>query len=244
MAAHYAGVWGARRSMTNYQYNHIGWFAAGGEALCKSLFFGGVPHRFPRLKFAFLEGGVGWACSLYADLVAHWKKRNARAIGQYDPSRVEPTVLRDLFSKFGGKVALPDVDPVGNIAWLEAWKRDCPRPFEDFARCGVELEENIRDLFVEYFYFGCEAVDRTAAWAYNRRINPYGARLKALYSSDVGHWDVPDMQNVVHEARELLEEELLTESEFEKNRGSSSHEARPPSERRIPRTPTPSTSNT
>ena len=25
----------------------------------------GVSRRFPALNFAFLEGGVGWACSLY-----------------------------------------------------------------------------------------------------------------------------------------------------------------------------------
>ena len=31
-----------------------------GEAVCKALFMGGVTRRFPALKFAFLEGGVGW----------------------------------------------------------------------------------------------------------------------------------------------------------------------------------------
>src|ERR1700683_2736065 len=33
-------------------------------------------RRFPSLKFAFLEGGVGWGCSLYNDLIGHWAKRN------------------------------------------------------------------------------------------------------------------------------------------------------------------------
>ena len=36
---------------------------------------GGVPKRFPQLKFAFMEGGVGWARTLYCDLVSHWAKR-------------------------------------------------------------------------------------------------------------------------------------------------------------------------
>ena len=36
-----------------------------GEAVCKALFMGGVTRRFPTLKIAFLEGGVGWACSCY-----------------------------------------------------------------------------------------------------------------------------------------------------------------------------------
>ena len=56
--------WGSRRSPTSYVYNHIGSFGASGEAICKSLFLGGVTRRFPELSFALLEGGVGYACNL------------------------------------------------------------------------------------------------------------------------------------------------------------------------------------
>ena len=66
------------RSATSYVYNHIGGLAASHESLCKSLFLSGVTHRFPTLRFGFLEGGVAWACSLLGDLVGHWEKRNAR----------------------------------------------------------------------------------------------------------------------------------------------------------------------
>ena len=70
-----------------------------GEAVCKALFLGGVTRRFPTLKMAFLEGGVGWACNLYADLIGHWKKRNARALrrsrsGQPRPQAPGRTVRR------------------------------------------------------------------------------------------------------------------------------------------------------
>ena len=61
-------------------YNHIGHFAAAGETFCKALFLGSVTRRFPDLKFAFLECGVGWACTLYSDLLGHWEKRNVRAL--------------------------------------------------------------------------------------------------------------------------------------------------------------------
>ena len=44
-------------SPTNWVYNHIGHFAASGEALCKSLFLGGVTRRFPELRVGILEGG-------------------------------------------------------------------------------------------------------------------------------------------------------------------------------------------
>jgi len=43
-------AWDARSSISNYMYNHIGHFAASGEALCKSVFLGGVTRRFPKLR--------------------------------------------------------------------------------------------------------------------------------------------------------------------------------------------------
>ena len=50
-----------RNSPTNFTYNHIGHFADAGHAAAKGIFLGGVTRRFPELRFAFLEGGVGWA---------------------------------------------------------------------------------------------------------------------------------------------------------------------------------------
>ncbi len=39
--------WGSRASRTNYVHNHIGNFAAAGEAAARSLLLGGAPMRFP-----------------------------------------------------------------------------------------------------------------------------------------------------------------------------------------------------
>ena len=47
---------GSRTSPTSYVANHIGNFAAGGEAVCRSLFFGGAMSRFPELRVG-LPGG-------------------------------------------------------------------------------------------------------------------------------------------------------------------------------------------
>ena len=52
--------WGSRRSVSSYMSNHIGSFGASMEAQCRSLFMGGVTHRFPDLAFGMLEGGVSW----------------------------------------------------------------------------------------------------------------------------------------------------------------------------------------
>ncbi len=87
---------------------------------------------------------------------------------------------------------------------------------DEWAACKIERAEDIRDLFVPSFYFGCEADDPITAWAFNTRVNPYGARLQVLFSSDIGHWDVPDMREVVGEAYELVEKGLIDEDEFRK----------------------------
>jgi hypothetical protein len=85
---------------------------------------------------------------------------------------------------------------------------------DDFAACKIERKEDWRDLFVTPFYFGCEADDRVNAWAFNRRANPFGAKLNAIFGSDIGHFDVPDMLAVLPEAYELVEKDLLTAEDF------------------------------
>lgn len=53
------------------------------------------------------------------------------------------------------------------------------------------------------------------AYAFNRKVNPFGARLKAIFSSDIGHWDVLDMREVVEEAYELVEKGCITAEDFQ-----------------------------
>src|SRR5262249_17766103 len=64
--------WGNHRSISRGDYNAMQVLAEGGNATCKSLLMGGVPRRFPELRVAFLEGGVGWAAALYADIIGRW----------------------------------------------------------------------------------------------------------------------------------------------------------------------------
>ena len=82
--------WGTRMSTTNYVYNHIGNFAAAGEATARSLFFGGVPRRFPELRFAFQEGGVAWACNLLLRHPRALRQAQRRSGGRYDPAGSTP----------------------------------------------------------------------------------------------------------------------------------------------------------
>jgi hypothetical protein len=41
-----------------------------------------------------------------------------------------------------------------------------------------------------------------------------GARLRAVFASDIGHWDVPDARDVLPEAWELVEDGALGEADF------------------------------
>lgn len=203
--------WGSRRSPTSYVYNHIGSFAASGEAVCKGLFMGGVTRRFPELRFALMEGGVGYACALYADLVSHWEKRNARAITTLDPARLDIEGLRALFEEWGDervRAAIPAIE-----AHMTAGEPTPPR-LDEFEAVDVQSAEELRDLFVPRFYFGCEADDPTVAWAFNDRLNPLGATLQPMFSSDVGHWDVPEMNGVLREAFELVEDGHIDPDQF------------------------------
>jgi hypothetical protein len=64
------------------------------------------------------------------------------------------------------------------------------------------------------FYYGCEADDRMNATGFDRQLLPGDQTLKAMFSSDVGHWDVTDMSSVLAEAYELVENGLIGEEDF------------------------------
>ena len=206
---------GSRRSHANFMYNHIGAFANANEAMCRSIFMGGVTRRFPTLKVAFLEGGVWWACALLADIVARWVKRNPKVLAEeLDPERLDRRQLHRLLVEYGDdrvRDKLPELD-----SYFHRITTGLPRPTEldDWVACKIERLEDIYNLFVPNFYFGCEADDPMNAWAFSDKVNPFGAKLRAVFSSDISHWDVPKMNEVVAEAYEMVEKGTLTEEDF------------------------------
>lgn len=206
---------GTRNSISNYCYNHIGHFAGAAEALCKSLVFGGVPMRFPQLRFSFLEAGVGWARSLMADLISHWSKRNRDAISNYDPANLDREHYRSLFERYGGPVLSRyrvEHGDEGILAAIRTTERD--EDLDEFAASGITSADDIRDMFQRNFFFGCEADDIITASAYDTARNPMRARFNAFYGSDIGHWDVVDMSKVFDEATELVDDGIITTGDF------------------------------
>jgi predicted TIM-barrel fold metal-dependent hydrolase len=201
--------WGSRTSISNYVHNHLGNFAASADAVCRGLFMGGVPHRFPRLRIAFLEGGMSWARSLYSDLISHWKKRNGEAMQHYNPANIDRDALARFGTLYGGPLVAGRVQQMLDSLINRMGAGYDPDLIDEFAQSGVKSPEDIRDIFTRNFYFGCEGDDPLNALAWNAMGTPFDAQLKALYGSDIGHWDVPDMSECAEEAHELVEDGLI-----------------------------------
>ena len=205
--------WDGRRSISNYMYNHMGHFAAASDALCRALFLGGVTRRFPKLRVAFLEGGVSWGARLLTDLVGHWEKRNPQDLENYNPAHFDRALFARLLEDHGGTLRElaegPGIHELGFGA-----PQGQAEPDDEFGACGITSPEDIRDLFVPNFHFGCEADDPLVHHAWDERGLPPGAKLRALFGSDIGHWDVPDMRSVLGEAWEQVEEGRLDRAQF------------------------------
>jgi hypothetical protein len=205
---------GFRNSPSNFVYNHIGHFASAGHAAAKGIFLGGVTRRFPELRFAFLEGGVGWACQLFSDLIEHWERRGARALRDMDPDLLDRDLLMSLTEKYGYGELSAALRARGGWPDPEAKKLTGQRTeLDDYAACKITRKEDWVELYAKPYYFGCEADDRMNATAFGRG-NPFGAKLNAIYSSDIGHFDVIDYRHPLPEAYELVEEGHITEDDF------------------------------
>jgi len=178
--------------------------------VCKSLFFGGVTRRFPSVNFGFLEGGVGWAPSVYSRLIDHWKKRGGESIGHLDPARIDGALMARMIERYGIEPTRRHADQITQ----DAHWGDHPEELDDWSACGISSAEDIRDLFVPRFFFGCEGDDRMNAVAFDARLNPFGAKLRAMLGSDLSHFDVPDMRLVLHEAFEPVDDGLMSLDDF------------------------------
>ena len=194
------------RSVSNFVANHLGLHASMMSGLARSLLFGGVLHRFPTLRVGLLESGVAWGATMACDLVEHWERRSLEGIGATDPSALDVDSLRDLLDKFG----MPS-DGVENLATPTGpplYERD------EFRLTGATDAEDLVAQFAEGFVFGAESDDRSVVTAFSSFL-PYGAKLGAAFSSDMGHWDVDGLDRVVASARKQVERGLLDEGQFE-----------------------------
>ena len=202
-------------SPRNYCFNSLNSFGHGSEFFCRSLIFGGVPNRFPDLKFCFLEGGAGWAAQLYNSLFEYWEKRNLVSLSRnLDPAKLNIELLVEMAEKFGDERLTPErirAEPhqPGTTQLFVP-----PEELDDFAGTGINGGQDILQMFDKNFYFGSEADDRMTAVAFDTKLNHFGAKMNAVLGSDIGHWDVPDMTKVMVEAYELVDDGFMDEEAF------------------------------
>jgi hypothetical protein len=210
-----SGRWQDRASISNFTYNHIGHFAESNHAFARGVFLGGLTRRYPSLNFGFMEGGVSWACQLCADMIEHWEKR--RRAGLQYPNATSVTELHELINRYGDQRLKANANAIMNS--LDAFRPECSieelsRPehvADDFAASGINSKDEIRAVFSDNFYFGCEADDRATMWAFDPRM---GVRLRPVFSSDFTHFDVPDFREVIPEAFEMVEKGYVTAQDF------------------------------
>ncbi len=157
------------------------------------LIFDGVMERFPRLRFGFLEAGVGWFPDLIQSLHEHWEKR----IKNFDPS-IEPSI-REILVEFakepvpnGGRGLGRKVRQLASILGpksegkseervspeqLEAFRYEHPNlprdPYEYVERGQIFLSFEPGDPAVAYLPIA---------------LGDVGRRL-SFVAIDYGHWD-------------------------------------------------------
>jgi len=212
--------WSARASSSNYMFNHIGHFADASEAFAKALFFGGVTRRFPQLRVGLLEGGAAWGANVYTHLVDRFLKRGGGNVQQYNPDRLDRDLIHDLFQRYGAdlsqgrEIGKDEAALLALSGGLSPVFQPQTTETDDFALAGITSVEDIRDRWVNNFYFGSEADDRTVAYAFNTKATPLNAQVNAIYSSDAGHWDVPEISDTLHDTWSLVEEGVITKDNF------------------------------
>jgi len=212
--------WPDRSSPTSFVADHLGHFAQSHHYFARGLFLGGVTQRFPGLNFGFLEGGIGWACNLYSDLIGHWQKRNKQYMNQHlNPTNLDRGALRQLFKTYAKNDSLrTHVDAImecnldcvePGISLEELSARDLG--YDEFAAVDISGTDDFARLFGRPFYFGCEADDPMTAVAFDKRMK---LPLKPILGSDISHFDVPDASEVLEEAWELVDDGLIDEQDF------------------------------
>ena len=195
-----------RGSPSNYAFNHILGHAFLQTELCRSLVIGGMPARFPELRMGFMEGGSGWPAPLLQSIEEHWEKRRASGLHAYDPANLDLERLQGILTANG----MP-ADPM-NLIYAHAgsppWVRD------EFAGSGITDESVLARIFGEQFSFGCESDDLGVHRCEDAAGNPLGIALPTLFSSDIGHWDVPDLEAPIIHSRALVDAGLLDDAGY------------------------------
>ena len=111
------------------------------------------------------------------------------------PDKLDRAKLMSLVEKYGYSDIAAALRERGGLHDLEqAYLTGGLEDIDDFSACKITRKEDWVDLYAKPYYFGCEADDRMNATAFGKS-NPFGSKLDAIFSSDIGHFDVIDMRH-------------------------------------------------
>ena len=130
-----------------------------------------------------------------------------------DPAKLDRKLLMELVEKYGYADMAEALRARDGYPNPEAHLTGGRAELDDFAACKITRKEDWIELYAKPYYFGCEADDRMNFCAFSS-TNPFGAQLNAIYSSDIGHFDVIDFRDPLPEAHELVEKGLITDDDF------------------------------
>jgi hypothetical protein len=104
-------------------------------------------------------------------LISHWDKRNGKVIRKLNPANLDRAKIGALVKQYGGEQMYsrwPEFEAEMNRGMGSA----LPAELDDFAACKITKKEDIYDLFVPNFFFGCESNDPTLNCAFAPKVNP------------------------------------------------------------------------
>ena len=131
--------WGSRMSTINNSYNQVGNFATADEAICRSLVFGGVPMRFPNLRFAFQEGGVAWAAHCSPALSATGRSATSTPSSITTRPSFDFDLLRGLFERHARGRTAQQIDRLGDGLAMLSDRDELPGDVDQFGESPVAL---------------------------------------------------------------------------------------------------------
>jgi hypothetical protein len=131
-----------------------------------------------------------------------------------NPRNLDLALYRELCRKYGGSMTAGRLEGELVLSELEGGGGGTPAEWDEWRHCGIERAADIYERFVPHFFFGCEGDDRITPWAFDSKRNPLGARLNAIYGSDLGHYDLVDMHDAAVEAYEAVEQGWMTAEDF------------------------------
>ena len=173
------------------------------------------------MRIALLEAGAAWGTNVLTHLVDRFEKRGNDHVQQYNPANIDRQLIIDLYRQHGqelfkGREYSDDqiIESVFGVASAFRFREQKAEDINDFALAKIQNKQDIFDRWVPNFYFGNEADDRTIVGALHPQATPFNQKVNALFSSDSGHWDVPELTEPLAETWDLVQEGAITAEDF------------------------------